>query len=170
MGTFYPRVIYFWLHTTTTTTTTNISTQPPPLVVGNTSTLFFVVFFFLSLSQIKYLKYLYFFFQAEITKCVVKKDLTPEHYWLFSIIESLKYFLTTIYVYIMKEAWGAKTESTWLFMIVWCEVEISDLSIKAGVEMVTVLDEDWASQHISVCCWMAVKCFISVMFVLSQCL
>eukprot|EP00064_Thunnus_orientalis_P015620 superscaffoldBa00002930_g15675 len=40
---------------------------------------------------------------AEITKCVVKKDLTPEHNWLSSIIESLKYFLTTMYVYIMKE-------------------------------------------------------------------
>ncbi|KAI9544737.1 hypothetical protein NQZ68_001615 [Dissostichus eleginoides] len=40
---------------------------------------------------------------AEMTKCVVKKDLTPEHHWLSSAIESLKYFLTTMYVYIMKE-------------------------------------------------------------------
>ncbi|KAM7379329.1 hypothetical protein PAMP_004892 [Pampus punctatissimus] len=40
---------------------------------------------------------------AEMTKCVVKKDLTPEHHWLSSVIESLKYFLTTVYVYIMKE-------------------------------------------------------------------
>lgn len=40
---------------------------------------------------------------VEITKCVVKKDLTPEHHWLSSAIESLKYFLTTMYVYIMKE-------------------------------------------------------------------
>ncbi|KAF7653022.1 hypothetical protein LDENG_00088180 [Lucifuga dentata] len=40
---------------------------------------------------------------AEITKCVVKKDLTPEHHWLSSVVESLKYFLTTLYVYIMKE-------------------------------------------------------------------
>ncbi|XP_030015902.1 bcl-2-related ovarian killer protein homolog B [Sphaeramia orbicularis] len=39
----------------------------------------------------------------EITKCVVKKELVPEHHWLTSIIESLKYFLTTVYVYIMKE-------------------------------------------------------------------
>ncbi|AWP04082.1 putative bcl-2-related ovarian killer protein-like [Scophthalmus maximus] len=40
---------------------------------------------------------------TEITKCVVKKDLTPEQPWLTSVIESLKYFLTTMYVYIMKE-------------------------------------------------------------------
>ncbi|KAM3865680.1 bcl-2-related ovarian killer protein homolog B [Diretmus argenteus] len=40
----------------------------------------------------------------EITNCVVKKDLTPEHHWMSSTIESLKYFLTTVYVYIMKEA------------------------------------------------------------------
>lgn len=40
---------------------------------------------------------------AEITKCVVKRDLTPEHHWLSSVVESLKYFLTTLYVCIMKE-------------------------------------------------------------------
>ncbi|XP_047445272.1 bcl-2-related ovarian killer protein homolog B-like [Mugil cephalus] len=40
---------------------------------------------------------------AEITKCVVKKELTPEHHWLSSAVESLKYFLTTVYVYVMKE-------------------------------------------------------------------
>ncbi|XP_028988165.1 bcl-2-related ovarian killer protein homolog B [Betta splendens] len=40
---------------------------------------------------------------AEMTKCVVKKDLTPQHYWLFSAIESLKYVLTAVYVYIMKD-------------------------------------------------------------------
>ncbi|XP_058505270.1 bcl-2-related ovarian killer protein homolog B-like [Solea solea] len=40
---------------------------------------------------------------VDITKCVVKKDLTPEQHWLSSIIESLKYFLSTVYVYIMKE-------------------------------------------------------------------
>ncbi|KAM9349641.1 bcl-2-related ovarian killer protein homolog B-like [Symphorus nematophorus] len=40
---------------------------------------------------------------AEITKCVVKKDLTPEYNWLSSTVDSLKYFLTTMYVYIMKE-------------------------------------------------------------------
>lgn len=40
---------------------------------------------------------------VEITKCVVKRDLTPEHNWLSSAVESLKYFLTTMYVYIMKE-------------------------------------------------------------------
>ncbi|CAG5896714.1 unnamed protein product [Menidia menidia] len=40
---------------------------------------------------------------VEITKCVVKKDLTPEHNWLSSVVESVKYFLTTVYVYVMKE-------------------------------------------------------------------
>ncbi|KAM4605125.1 bcl-2-related ovarian killer protein homolog A-like isoform 2-T2 [Polymixia lowei] len=40
---------------------------------------------------------------GEITKCVVKKDLTPEHHWMSSAMESLKYFLTTVYVYVMKE-------------------------------------------------------------------
>uniref|UniRef100_A0A1A8KEE0 BCL2-related ovarian killer b n=3 Tax=Nothobranchius TaxID=28779 RepID=A0A1A8KEE0_NOTKU len=40
---------------------------------------------------------------VEITKCVVKVDLTPERHWLSSTIESLKYFLTTLYVCIMKE-------------------------------------------------------------------
>lgn len=40
---------------------------------------------------------------VEISKCVVKKDLTPEHSWLSSSIDSLKYFLTTVYVYVMKE-------------------------------------------------------------------
>uniref|UniRef100_UPI0037E7EC88 bcl-2-related ovarian killer protein homolog B n=1 Tax=Semicossyphus pulcher TaxID=241346 RepID=UPI0037E7EC88 len=40
---------------------------------------------------------------ADIMKCVVKKDLTPEQHWLSSSIDSLKYFLTTVYVYVMKE-------------------------------------------------------------------
>ncbi|XP_008432364.1 bcl-2-related ovarian killer protein homolog B [Poecilia reticulata] len=40
---------------------------------------------------------------AEIMKCVVKMDCTPERPWLSSVIDSLKYFLTTVYVYIMKE-------------------------------------------------------------------
>ncbi|KAM6919669.1 bcl-2-related ovarian killer protein homolog B-like isoform 1-T2 [Lycodopsis pacificus] len=40
---------------------------------------------------------------AEISKCVLKKEVTPQHHWLSSVIESLKYFLTTVYVYIMKE-------------------------------------------------------------------
>ncbi|CAB1442500.1 unnamed protein product [Pleuronectes platessa] len=40
---------------------------------------------------------------AELTKCVVKKELIPEQPWLSSVVESLKYFLTTMYVYIMKE-------------------------------------------------------------------
>lgn len=44
-------------------------------------------------------------YQVEISKCVVKKDLTPEHSWLSSSIDSLKYFLTTVYVYVMKEQW-----------------------------------------------------------------
>lgn len=40
---------------------------------------------------------------TEITKCVVKRDLTPEQHWFSSVMESLKYFLTAVYVYIMKE-------------------------------------------------------------------
>ncbi|XP_031710316.1 bcl-2-related ovarian killer protein homolog B-like [Anarrhichthys ocellatus] len=40
---------------------------------------------------------------AEMSKCVLKKEVTPQHHWLSSVIESLKYFLTTVYVYIMKE-------------------------------------------------------------------
>ncbi|XP_060940881.1 bcl-2-related ovarian killer protein homolog B [Limanda limanda] len=40
---------------------------------------------------------------VELTKCVVKKELIPEQPWLSSVVESLKYFLTTMYVYIMKE-------------------------------------------------------------------
>ncbi|XP_068616288.1 bcl-2-related ovarian killer protein homolog B-like, partial [Brachionichthys hirsutus] len=40
---------------------------------------------------------------GEIAKCVIKKDLAPEHNWLSSAMESLKYFLTSMYVYIMKE-------------------------------------------------------------------
>ncbi|XP_014870155.1 bcl-2-related ovarian killer protein homolog B [Poecilia latipinna] len=40
---------------------------------------------------------------AEIMKCVVKMDCAPERPWLSSVIDSLKYFLTTVYVYIMKE-------------------------------------------------------------------
>ncbi|XP_037314268.2 bcl-2-related ovarian killer protein homolog B [Pungitius pungitius] len=41
---------------------------------------------------------------VEISKCVLKKELTPEHHWLSSAVDSLKYFLTTVYVYIMKES------------------------------------------------------------------
>ncbi|CAL8344779.1 unnamed protein product [Merluccius merluccius] len=40
---------------------------------------------------------------TEITKCVIKKDVTTEYHWLSSAVESLKYFLTTVYVYVMKE-------------------------------------------------------------------
>ncbi|XP_015227983.1 bcl-2-related ovarian killer protein homolog B [Cyprinodon tularosa] len=40
---------------------------------------------------------------AEIMKCVVKMDCTPERPWLSSVMDSFKYFLTTVYVYIMKE-------------------------------------------------------------------
>ncbi|XP_029931328.1 bcl-2-related ovarian killer protein homolog B [Myripristis murdjan] len=40
---------------------------------------------------------------GEITKCVVRKDLTPEQHWMSSAIESFKYFLTTLYVCVMKE-------------------------------------------------------------------
>ncbi|KAK7945636.1 hypothetical protein WMY93_001364 [Mugilogobius chulae] len=40
----------------------------------------------------------------EITKCVVRKDFIPENHWVSSVIDSLKYFLTSIYVYIMKES------------------------------------------------------------------
>lgn len=101
----------------------------------------------------------------EITKCVVKKDLTPEHHWLSSVMESLKYFLTTVYVYIMKEPWAAEAERPGVVIIVWCEIEISDSSINNGVGMVA----DIAVQ-ISVCRWMAInKCFISIMFVFSPC-
>lgn len=46
--------------------------------------------------------------QADISRCVVKKDLAPEHHWLSSSVESLKYFLSTVYVYIMKEAWTSE--------------------------------------------------------------
>ncbi|XP_054624687.1 bcl-2-related ovarian killer protein homolog A-like [Dunckerocampus dactyliophorus] len=40
---------------------------------------------------------------VEMTKCVVKKDLGHEHHWLSSALESLRYFLTMMYVYIMKD-------------------------------------------------------------------
>nr|XP_057924886.1 bcl-2-related ovarian killer protein homolog B [Doryrhamphus excisus] len=40
---------------------------------------------------------------VDMTKCVVKKDLSPEHHWLSSALESLRYFLTMMYVYIMKD-------------------------------------------------------------------
>ncbi|CAL1579669.1 unnamed protein product [Knipowitschia caucasica] len=39
----------------------------------------------------------------DITKCVVKKDFIPDNHWISSIIDSMKYFVTSIYVYIMKE-------------------------------------------------------------------
>lgn len=39
----------------------------------------------------------------EITKCVVRKDFIPEHHWMTSVLDSLKYFLTSMYIYIMKE-------------------------------------------------------------------
>lgn len=51
-------------------------------------------------------------YQAEISKCVVKKDFTPEQHWLSSAMESLKYFLTTMYIYIMKEPWTSAQESS----------------------------------------------------------
>lgn len=41
--------------------------------------------------------------QMEITKCVVRKDLIPEYHWLTFVIDSMKYFLTAMYVYVMKE-------------------------------------------------------------------
>lgn len=102
-----------------------------------------------------FFKYLSFFFQPEITKCVVKKDLTPERHWLSSVIESLKYFLTAMYVYVMKEPWTAETACTGVIVIDCWEIEVSDLSIKAGVETVTVLHGNWDCQQISVCCWSA---------------
>lgn len=40
---------------------------------------------------------------VEITKCVVKKELIPETNWFSTTMDSVKYFLTTMYVYIMKE-------------------------------------------------------------------
>ncbi|KAG7272489.1 hypothetical protein CRUP_005961 [Coryphaenoides rupestris] len=40
---------------------------------------------------------------TEITKCVIKRDVASEHHWLSSTVETLKYFLTTVYVYVMKE-------------------------------------------------------------------
>lgn len=39
----------------------------------------------------------------EITKCVVRKDLIPKYHWLTFVIDSMKYFLTAMYVYVMKE-------------------------------------------------------------------
>ncbi|XP_051943420.1 bcl-2-related ovarian killer protein-like isoform X1 [Hippocampus zosterae] len=39
----------------------------------------------------------------ELTNCVVKKDLFPKHRWLSTALDSLRYFLTSMYVYIMKE-------------------------------------------------------------------
>lgn len=39
----------------------------------------------------------------EITKCVVRKDFIPENHWMTSVLDSLKYFLTSVYIYIMKE-------------------------------------------------------------------
>ncbi|XP_061550674.1 bcl-2-related ovarian killer protein homolog B [Phycodurus eques] len=41
---------------------------------------------------------------VELTNCVVRKDLFPEHRWLSSALDSLRYYLTSMYVYIMKEA------------------------------------------------------------------
>ncbi|XP_072297571.1 bcl-2-related ovarian killer protein homolog B [Eucyclogobius newberryi] len=40
---------------------------------------------------------------TEIAKCVVRKDFIPENHWMSSVLDSLKYFLTSVYVYIMKE-------------------------------------------------------------------
>ncbi|XP_077580729.1 bcl-2-related ovarian killer protein homolog B-like [Stigmatopora nigra] len=40
---------------------------------------------------------------VELTNCVVKRELFPEHRWLSSALDSLRYFLTSMYVYIMKE-------------------------------------------------------------------
>lgn len=69
----------------------------------------------------------------------MKKDLTPENHWFSSVIESLKYFLTTMYVYIMKESWTAETqESTRVVVMFDMRFKISDLSIKHCVEMVSL--------------------------------
>lgn len=40
---------------------------------------------------------------TDIKKCVVKSDPAPEPHWLASTTESFKYFLTTLYVYVMKD-------------------------------------------------------------------
>lgn len=79
-------------------------------------------------------------FQAEISKCVVKKDLTPEHNWLSSSMESLKYFLTTLYVYIMKEPWTAEIKHTGIIVIVFVGY--------MGLECQPSHPEDWARQQI----------------------
>lgn len=41
---------------------------------------------------------------TEISKCVVRKDFIPEQHWMSSAIDSMKYLLTSVYVYIMKES------------------------------------------------------------------
>lgn len=41
---------------------------------------------------------------TEINKCVVKRDFIPEQHWMSSAIDSLKYFLSSMYIYIMKES------------------------------------------------------------------
>lgn len=90
--------------------------------------------------------------QADISRCVVKKDLAPEHHWLSSSVESLKYFLTTIYVYIWKEAWTSarikkKCIGGILLIIITGRMSVKNLIME------------------TVCCWMAIsKCFISIAF------
>lgn len=78
----------------------------------------------------------------EITKCVVKKDLTPEQPWLSSVVESIKYFLTTMYVYIMKEPWKAERGPAMLW-------EWNLRLVHKSWSGVLVLDEVWARQQIS---------------------
>ncbi|XP_064784540.1 bcl-2-related ovarian killer protein homolog A-like [Oncorhynchus masou masou] len=40
---------------------------------------------------------------TDIKKCVVKLDAVPQTHWLSPVAESCKHFLSTLYVYIMKE-------------------------------------------------------------------
>ncbi|XP_029480009.2 bcl-2-related ovarian killer protein homolog A-like isoform X4 [Oncorhynchus nerka] len=43
------------------------------------------------------------FFQTDIKRCVVKLDAVPQTHWLSPIAQSCKHFLSTLYIYIMKE-------------------------------------------------------------------
>ncbi|XP_021468556.1 bcl-2-related ovarian killer protein homolog A-like isoform X2 [Salvelinus fontinalis] len=40
---------------------------------------------------------------TDIKKCVVKLDAVPQTHWLSPVAESCKHFLSTLYIYIMKE-------------------------------------------------------------------
>uniref|UniRef100_A0A8C7P8U4 BCL2 family apoptosis regulator BOK b n=1 Tax=Oncorhynchus mykiss TaxID=8022 RepID=A0A8C7P8U4_ONCMY len=40
---------------------------------------------------------------SDWTKCVVKLDAVPQTHWLSPVAESCKHFLSTLYIYIMKE-------------------------------------------------------------------